>query len=292
MRSGDRFRIDETGYLYFLGRLDDMFKSRGQRVSPREIENVLNSCRALPVPPSSERPMLSWHARYGVRGVMDDPAVTEQDIVRHCAARLEDFLVPEVHLVSEFPRTTSGKLDRRSSSQNAREKPLVNARWRVWRAYRPDGGGRFAHWDALRSMEGQWSRNPMIVWVHRSAGWRADFLAAPGRLAWCDAAPASAGALVLLFGAGMLIVGRPADSTPGASGVHRDHRRSGLFIFGTRYARAALPSLCYLLLMVPFWDAFTEPLHWPLQQQSAEMGVAFMRWVGVPAYREQRRHTA
>ena len=39
--SGDYFRRDEEGYLYFLGRKDDMIKSRGERISPKEIENVL-----------------------------------------------------------------------------------------------------------------------------------------------------------------------------------------------------------------------------------------------------------
>ena len=148
----------------------------------------------------------------------------------------------------------------------------------------------FVHWDALRSMEGQWSRNPMysygyivplvsvlIFWLRRDV-WRG-----------VTPHPAYArGALVLLFGAGLLFVGR-AGAIQLLEQVAFIVTIAGsvLFVFGTRYARAALPSLCYLLLMVPFWDAFTEPLHWPLQQQSAEMGVAFMRWVGVPAYREQ-----
>ncbi|MBY0431809.1 MAG: AMP-binding protein, partial [Rhodospirillales bacterium] len=39
--SGDLFRMDEDGDLYFIGRKDDIFKCRGEKVSPREIENVL-----------------------------------------------------------------------------------------------------------------------------------------------------------------------------------------------------------------------------------------------------------
>ena len=113
LRSGDRFRIDETGYLYFLGRLDDMFKSRGQRVSPREIENVLYELPGITSAAVVGTPDVVLGMAVTAYVVVDDPAVTERDIVRHCAARLEDFLVPEVHLVSEFPRTTSGKLDRR-----------------------------------------------------------------------------------------------------------------------------------------------------------------------------------
>src|SRR3546814_3638940 len=41
--TGDTFRRDEEGFYYFVGRRDEMIKSRGERVSPREIENVLRS---------------------------------------------------------------------------------------------------------------------------------------------------------------------------------------------------------------------------------------------------------
>ena len=39
--TGDLFRMDEEGYFYFVGRKDDIIKSRGEKVAPREIENVL-----------------------------------------------------------------------------------------------------------------------------------------------------------------------------------------------------------------------------------------------------------
>lgn len=39
--SGDLFRKDEDGYLYFVARKDDLIKTKGERVSPKEIENVL-----------------------------------------------------------------------------------------------------------------------------------------------------------------------------------------------------------------------------------------------------------
>ncbi|MEO5823861.1 MAG: exosortase C-terminal domain/associated protein EpsI, partial [Vicinamibacteraceae bacterium] len=45
-------------------------------------------------------------------------------------------------------------------------------------------------------------------------------------------------------------------------------------------------ALAYLLLIVPFWDALTEPLHLPFQQLSANLGVQMLHAVGVPAYRE------
>ena len=41
LHTGDLFRMDEEGFLYFVGRKDDIIKSRGEKVSPREVENVL-----------------------------------------------------------------------------------------------------------------------------------------------------------------------------------------------------------------------------------------------------------
>ena len=114
LRTGDRFRIDDDGYMYFEARLDDMIKCRGQRVSPKEVENVLY-----------ELPGVTGAAVCGIADevlgtavkatVSVDPAVTltEHDVLRHCAARLEDFMVPkEIEFVPAFPTTESGKIVR------------------------------------------------------------------------------------------------------------------------------------------------------------------------------------
>lgn len=59
-----------------------------------------------------------------------------------------------------------------------------------------------------------------------------------------------------------------------------------LFVFGRSYLVLAAPAIGYLLFMVPVWDAFTEPLHWPFQINSAKLGVSMMQAIGVPVYRE------
>jgi EpsI family protein len=59
-----------------------------------------------------------------------------------------------------------------------------------------------------------------------------------------------------------------------------------LVIFGATHLRIAAPALGYLLFMVPLWDAFTERLHWPFQNNSARLGVAILHAIGIPAYRE------
>jgi acyl-CoA synthetase (AMP-forming)/AMP-acid ligase II len=114
--SGDRFRIDEDGYLYFEGRLDDMIKSRGQRVSPREVENVLYEIPGVTgaAVVGMEDEVLGSHVKAFVC-VDEHTALDERQVLHHCARRLEDFMVPKaIEFVDLLPRTESGKIDRQS----------------------------------------------------------------------------------------------------------------------------------------------------------------------------------
>jgi len=45
--TGDLFRKDRDGYLYFIARRDDLIKTRGERVSPKEIENTLQELNSI-----------------------------------------------------------------------------------------------------------------------------------------------------------------------------------------------------------------------------------------------------
>jgi EpsI family protein len=59
-----------------------------------------------------------------------------------------------------------------------------------------------------------------------------------------------------------------------------------VFLFGFRYLVLSTPAIGYLLFMVPIWDVVTEPLHPPFQANSAQIGVALMRAIGIPLYQE------
>jgi amino acid adenylation domain-containing protein len=114
--TGDLFRVDEEGFLYFVGRKDDIIKTRGEKVSPREVENVLYSLTGvreaaiLGVP----HPVLG-QAIKAVLTVHDGITLDQQDVLRHCADRLEDFMVPAyVEFRSSMPRTSTGKIDKRA----------------------------------------------------------------------------------------------------------------------------------------------------------------------------------
>ena len=113
--TGDLFKRDEEGFLYFIGRKDDMIKTKGERVSPKEIENMICSLRGV--------------SEAAVIGIPDDILgqaikayiVTDksvrlktEDIKQYCTQNLEPFLVPKyVDFIQNMPKTNSGKIDRK-----------------------------------------------------------------------------------------------------------------------------------------------------------------------------------
>ena len=110
--TGDIFRSDADGYLYFVSRKDDIINTRGEKVAPREVENAIYqldavaACAVVGVADSvlGEAVKAYVTLRPGCR-------VAERDIVRHCLARLESYMAPKfVEIVDELPRTESGKI--------------------------------------------------------------------------------------------------------------------------------------------------------------------------------------
>ncbi|MBN1934417.1 MAG: AMP-binding protein [Anaerolineae bacterium] len=93
--SGDYFKMDGEGYLYFVARKDDVLKSRGEKVPPKEVENVLYGIpgvvQAAVIGVSD--PLLGQAVKAFV--VVEGVELSEQDVLRHCRAHLEDFMVPK-----------------------------------------------------------------------------------------------------------------------------------------------------------------------------------------------------
>jgi acyl-coenzyme A synthetase/AMP-(fatty) acid ligase len=112
--TGDFFRRDEEGYLYFLGRKDDMIKSRGERVSPKEVENII--CEMKDVLEAAVIPVPDEVLGQAIKAfVVTMPAseIRERDVLRHCTQNMETFMVPRyVQLMPELPKTPSGKIDK------------------------------------------------------------------------------------------------------------------------------------------------------------------------------------
>ena len=116
--TGDLFRMDHDGYLYFVGRKDDIIKSRGEKVSPKEVENVLYrhpgvaEAAVIGVPD----PVLGQAVK-AVVAPKKGCQLDEKAILRHCANHLEDFMVPRcVEVRPALPKTSNGKIDKRELS--------------------------------------------------------------------------------------------------------------------------------------------------------------------------------
>jgi long-chain acyl-CoA synthetase len=109
--TGDLFRMDEDGFLYFVARKDDIIKSRGEKVAPKEVENVLYELpgvvEAAVIGVPDELLGQAIKAFLVVKGEL----LSEAQVLAHCKAHLEDFMVPRyVEFVAELPKTSSGKI--------------------------------------------------------------------------------------------------------------------------------------------------------------------------------------
>lgn len=112
--SGDTVRQDADGYLYFVGRSDDMIKTSGYRVSPAEVEEVLYSCdvvgeaiaTGVPHPELGQAVVVVAVAADGREP--DDAAVTAT-----CREHLPVFMHPaRIIWQQSLPRNPNGKIDR------------------------------------------------------------------------------------------------------------------------------------------------------------------------------------
>lgn len=113
--TGDLFRADEEGFLYFVSRQDDIIKSRDRKVSPNEIENALH-----------DLPGVREVAAVGVSDELlgeaikvfivpeDGACLDERDVRTFCAQHLEDFMRPKyVEFRAELPKSGNGKTVRK-----------------------------------------------------------------------------------------------------------------------------------------------------------------------------------
>jgi acyl-CoA ligase (AMP-forming) (exosortase A-associated) len=121
--SGDTVRRDAEGYLYFIGRRDEMIKTSGYRVSPTEVEEILyatkqvGECAAFGVD----------HETLGqsIQVIATAPAgCGELDVavlLAECRARMPAYMLPSGIVKAEgpLPRNPNGKIDRK----------LLAARW-------------------------------------------------------------------------------------------------------------------------------------------------------------------
>jgi len=112
LHTGDLFRRDDEGWLYFVARQDDIIKTRGEKVAPREVENAIyqlpdvTGCAVVGVADAALGAAVKAYVtlKPGCR-------LSERDVIKHCLDRLENYMAPKfVEFVDELPRTESGKI--------------------------------------------------------------------------------------------------------------------------------------------------------------------------------------
>ncbi|MEZ5628535.1 MAG: acyl-CoA ligase (AMP-forming), exosortase A system-associated [Rhodocyclaceae bacterium] len=114
--SGDTVKKDEAGFLYFVGRRDEMIKTSGYRVSPGEVEEIAYSAEVASelAAVGVAHPVLGQAVVLIAYADGDAAAVAEQ-LLSVCRQRLPAFMVPAQVLVrgEPLPRNPNGKIDRK-----------------------------------------------------------------------------------------------------------------------------------------------------------------------------------
>ena len=114
--SGDTVRRDAEGYLYFVGRRDEMIKTSGYRVSPTEVEDILHAtqlvgeCVAFGVP----HPLLGQSIQVIATPAVTTQAVGQTDLITACRSRMPAYMLPTGidWVTGPLPRNANGKMDR------------------------------------------------------------------------------------------------------------------------------------------------------------------------------------
>jgi amino acid adenylation domain-containing protein len=114
--SGDLFKRDEEGFLYFVGRKDDMIKTKGERVSPKEIENAL--CELEGVAEAAVVGIPDEMIGQAIKAFIvpkKEASLTEKLVIAHCTKNLEPFMIPKyVEFRESLPKSANGKIDKKA----------------------------------------------------------------------------------------------------------------------------------------------------------------------------------
>ena len=119
--SHDLFRMDKDGFLYFLGRTDEIIKTRGEKVSPVEIENIIYKIKGI-----KEVGVIGYPDRILGESViafvsmLNEVMFKEDGIRKFCMANLELFMVPNrVFLLEQIPKNPNNKIDKKKLKEIA-----------------------------------------------------------------------------------------------------------------------------------------------------------------------------
>ncbi len=104
--------LDSEGYLTLTGRIKELINRGGEKIGPREIDEVLLTHPAVAEAVAFGIPHPTWGEEVAAAVVLREPQ-PESAIVAYCKERLADFKVPKkLFVVETIPRTATGKIQR------------------------------------------------------------------------------------------------------------------------------------------------------------------------------------
>ncbi len=113
-RTGDQGVLDRDGYLRLTGRLKELINRGGEKISPREIDEVLLQHPAVKEAVAFGAPHATWGEVPATAVVLEEgAAANEAELAAFCRERLADFKCPtKFFILQAVPRTASGKIQR------------------------------------------------------------------------------------------------------------------------------------------------------------------------------------
>ena len=129
LHSGDRCRVDEDGWIYFVGRGKDTIRRRGENISCYELETMLSACEgvlecaSIPVPSSVGEDEVKV-----VVALREGVTMSFADIMAYCEEKMPKFMIPRyIELLPEVPKLPNEKVDK----ERLKKQSLNDATWDV-----------------------------------------------------------------------------------------------------------------------------------------------------------------
>ena len=119
-RTGDQGFLDADGYLTLTGRIKELINRGGEKIAPREIDEVLLAHPAVAEAVAFGVPHATWGEEVAAAVVLDASRNSEAAILAYCKERLADFKRPKkMYIVETIPRTATGKIQRGAVAQGS-----------------------------------------------------------------------------------------------------------------------------------------------------------------------------
>jgi acyl-CoA synthetase (AMP-forming)/AMP-acid ligase II len=113
-RTGDQGILDAEGYLRLVGRIKELINRGGEKIGPPEIDELLLTHPLVTAAVCFGVPHATLGEEIEAAVTLSEP-VTEADLLAYCRERLAEFKRPKkIHIVTEIPRTATGKIQRRA----------------------------------------------------------------------------------------------------------------------------------------------------------------------------------